>query len=125
MSEYEYITLRDRPEYKDQAAEWFHSKWGIPAEAYDECMRNYLNGTTEYGWYLCLDKEKIIGGMGVIENDFHDRRDLAPNVCSVYPEEEYRKRGIAGKLLDITVKDHIIIGNEHYYSLLDHGEMIF
>ena len=31
----------------------------------------------------------------------------------------------AGKLLDIIVKDHIIIGNEHYYSFLDHGEMTF
>ena len=31
----------------------------------------------------------------------------------------------AGKLLDINVKDHIIIGNERYYSFLDHGEMTF
>ena len=31
----------------------------------------------------------------------------------------------AGKHLDIIVKDHIIIGNEHYYSFLDHGEMTF
>lgn len=31
----------------------------------------------------------------------------------------------AGKLLDITVKDHIIIGTECYYSFLDHGEMTF
>ena len=31
----------------------------------------------------------------------------------------------AGKLLDIIVKDHIIIGSERYYSFLDHGEMTF
>ena len=31
----------------------------------------------------------------------------------------------AGKLLDIFVKDHVIIGNERYYSFLDHGEMTF
>ena len=31
----------------------------------------------------------------------------------------------AGKVLDITVKDHIVIGNECYYSFLDHGEMTF
>ena len=29
----------------------------------------------------------------------------------------------AGKLLDIAVIDHIIIGNERYYSFRDHGEM--
>ena len=28
--------------------------------------------------------------MGVIENDFHDRKDLTPNVCAVYTEEDCR-----------------------------------
>ena len=31
----------------------------------------------------------------------------------------------AGKLLDIIVIDHIIIGKERYYSFRDHGEMTF
>ena len=31
----------------------------------------------------------------------------------------------AGKLLDIGVTDHIIIGNERYYSFRDHGELTF
>ena len=100
-----YINLRDMPELKERAAEWFHNKWGIPKEAYLECMENYLSGKTELGWYLCLDKDQIVGGMGVIENDFHDRKDLSPNVCAVYTEEAYRKRGIAGKLLNMTVDD--------------------
>ena len=43
------------------------------------------------------------------------------------PSEEDRlltkKLVAAGKLLDIFVKDHVIIGNERYYSFLDHGEM--
>ena len=49
---------------------------------------------TEYGWYLCLDSGRIVGGLGVIENDFHDRKDLTPNVCAVYTEQEYRWLGI-------------------------------
>ncbi len=36
-----------------------------------------------------------------------------------------KKLVAAGKLLDITVIDHIIIGNERYYSFRDRGEMIF
>ena len=105
MSEYTYITLRERNQLKDAAAEWFHSKWGVPNEAYLECMETYLNGNTEYGWYLCLDGEKIIGGLGVIDNDFHDRKDLTPNVCAVYTDEQYRCKGIAGHLLDMVVND--------------------
>ena len=45
------------------------------------------------------------------------------------PSEEDRqltKKFIAaGKLLDINIIDHIIIGNECYHSFLDHGEMAF
>lgn len=85
-----YITLRERPQLKNYASEWFHSKWYVPKQAYLECMEAYINSETEYGWYLCMDGEKIVGGLGVIENDFHDRKDLTPNICAVYTEEEYR-----------------------------------
>lgn len=105
METFVYTTLRQRPDLKERAAKWFHSKWGVPTQAYLDCMEAYLNQETEYGWYLCLDGEKIIGGLGVIENDFHDRKDLTPNVCAVYTEEDYRCKGIAGQLLDMAVED--------------------
>ena len=99
MKNYKYITLRQNPDLMNTAAEWFSSKWGVPKEAYMECMRDYLDNKTEYGWYLCMDGTRIIGGLGAIENDFHNRKDLYPNVCAVYTEESYRCQGIAGKLL--------------------------
>ena len=120
MKNFQYITLRERPEIKNEAAQWFHEKWGVPAEAYLECMDSYLNGDTEYGWYLCLDKDKIIGGMGVIENDFHERKDLAPNVCAVYTESDYLKQGIAGKLLNMAVEDMRSKGITPIYLVTDH-----
>ncbi|MDE7330660.1 MAG: GNAT family N-acetyltransferase [Lachnospiraceae bacterium] len=120
MKEYRYITLREEPTLKDEAASWFHRKWGVPTEAYMECMNAYLNHETEYGWYLCLDEGKIIAGMGVIENDFHDRKDLAPNVCAVYTEEQYRCKGIAGKLLNMVVEDMKNKGISPIYLVTDH-----
>lgn len=120
MEQYEIITLRQRRKLKDEAAEWFHSKWGVPKEAYLECMDAYLNGETEYGWYLCLDGNKIIAGMGVIENDFHNRKDLTPNVCAVYTEKEYRSKGIAGRLLNFVVDDCRDKGISPIYLLTDH-----
>lgn len=120
MNELTYITLRDNPSKKEDAAGWFHSKWGVPETAYLECMNEYLSGTTEYGWYLCLDGEKIVGGLGVIENDFHDRKDLTPNICAVYTEEMYRCRGIAGNLLNKAVTDMNSKGITPIYLVTDH-----
>lgn len=31
----------------------------------------------------------FIAGAGVIENDFHNRPDLTPNICALYVEEDY------------------------------------
>ena len=120
MKEYQYITLREQPERKEMAATWFQSKWGVPKEAYLECMESFLNRETEYGWYLCLDSERIVSGMGVIENDFHDRKDLSPNVCAVYTDEEYRNKGIAGMLLNMVVKDMKEKGITPLYLVTDH-----
>lgn len=120
MGEYSFVTLRDKPELKNAAADWFHNKWGVPSEAYLACMNDYLNRKTEYGWYLCMDGDRIIAGMGVIENDFHDRKDLKPNVCAVYTEEEYRGKGIAGKLLSMTVEDLRSKGITPIYLVSDH-----
>ena len=53
-------------------------------------------------WYVVVQGDKIIAGLGVIENDFHDRKDLSPNVCAVYVEEAYRCRGIAGEMRQTT-----------------------
>ena len=120
MEMYEFITLRERPNLKEKAAKWFHEKFGIPIEAYLECMESYLSEETEYGWYLCLDGDKIVGGMGVIENDFHDRKDLSPNICAVYTEEEYRSKGIAGHLLNMVVDDLRNKGISPVYLVTDH-----
>ena len=116
----EFITLRQQPERLEEAAEWFHNQWGAPVDAYRACMQEYLNGETEYGWYLCVDGQHIAGGLGVIENDFHDRKDLSPNICAVYVEEAYRRRGIAGRLLDMAVEDLRTKGISPVYLLTDH-----
>ena len=114
------INLRQRPELKETAATWFHSKWGVPRQAYLACMDAYLQAETEYGWYLCLEGDRIIAGAGVIENDFHDRKDLRPNVCAVYTEPDRRGRGIAGRLLDAVVEDMRSKNITPLYLVTDH-----
>jgi GNAT superfamily N-acetyltransferase len=122
MSTFEYIALRDRQELADTAAEWFHKCWGVPTEAYKECIDAYLNRSTDYGWYLCLDEGRIVGGLGVIDNDFHDRKDLSPNICAVYTEPEYRGQRIAGNLLDMAVEDLRSKGISPVYLVTDHTD---
>jgi len=119
--EYRFLALREQPELKQTAAEWFHDKWGVPAEAYLTCMTAYLNRETELGWYLCMDGNKIVAGLGVIENDFHDRKDLSPNICAVYTEKAHRGRGLAGRLLNMAVEDLRSKGISPVYLVTNHA----
>lgn len=118
---WEILNLRERPEQLEQAAEWFHEKWGIPPAAYRESMAECVEKRGPVPqWYMAVDGDAILGGMGVIENDFHDRKDLAPNVCAVYVEEAYRCRGIAGALLEHACADMAGLGVDTLYLLTDH-----
>lgn len=50
---YEVIRLIDKPEIKEQAARWFHQKWGIPLEAYKESMDECLAKRNSVPQCLC------------------------------------------------------------------------
>lgn len=118
---FEMIKLREHSELSAAAAEWFHEKWGIPLEAYAESIDACIQeGESVPQWYLAMEDDKILGGLGVIENDFHDRRDLTPNVCAVYVEEEFRRRGIAGKMLKFVCMDMKEKGIDTLYLVTDH-----
>lgn len=117
----EILNLREHRELLARAAEWFHARWGVPLEAYRESMEQCVKCAAPVPqWYAAMDGDTIIGGLGVIENDFHDRRDLAPNVCAVYVEEAYRCRGVAGALLNHVCRDMAGLGVGTLYLLTDH-----
>ncbi len=115
------IKIQEHPELKNYAANWFHEKWNIPLEAYlesiDECMKNK---TPVPQWYIVIMGDKIVGGLGVIENDFHNRKDLTPNVCAVYVEDDYRCQGIAGKMLNYVCDDMREKNIDTLYLVTDH-----
>lgn len=121
MNRFEIVLIRDHPELLHPAAQWFHEKWGIPLSAYLESMEACLqNPTAVPQWYVVLDGTTIVAGLGVIENDFHNRPDLTPNVCAVYVEEAYRKQGIAGQMLQFVCDDCSKRGVDTLYLVTSH-----
>lgn len=122
-SNYRFIKLRDHAEMTEAASAWFHEKWGVPAEAYTESIRECQeNRNGRVQWYVITDGESIISGMGVIENDFHERKDLAPNICAVFTEPQHRGEGLAKYLLDYICADLSRLGTDTVYLLTSHTE---
>ncbi len=147
MKNYKIISIRHCPDLLDVVAQWFHEKWQIPLEAYQESMKECLkNQLPVPQWYVAVEESnseacmagqkaenmdnsaitakgfsgRIIGGLGVIANDFHERKDLTPNVCAVYVEEEFRCQGIAGSMLDYVCRDMEERNISTLYLITDH-----
>ena len=116
--------VRDCPEMINRAAVWFSGKWEVPAEAYAESMRECAGQKTGVPqWYLVFNqKGEIVAGAGVIENDFHDRKDLVPNLCALYVEKEYRRKGVAREILNFARRDMGNFGFTRLYLVTDHTE---
>lgn len=113
--------IQEHSELVEEAAQWFHRKWDIPESAYRESMEECLKNVSAVPqWYVVMDDNAIIAGIGVIENDFHERKDLAPNVCAVYVEEAYRSRGIAGEMLRFVCEEFAAEGIDTLYLVTDH-----
>jgi Acetyltransferase (GNAT) family./Domain of unknown function (DUF1814). len=116
--------LAEHPGMTDEAAAWFSEKWDIPEEAYRESMQESAQaGGDVPQWYIVrADNDPtgpIIAGCGIIENDFHDRPDLAPNLCALYVEEDHRHCGLARHLLNHARAEAAAMGHEHLYLVTD------
>ena len=117
----ELVRLTDRPQLKEQAAQWFHQKWGVPLAAYQESMEQCLRRKAPVPqWYVVRDGGRLLAGAGVIANDFHDRKDLTPNLCALFVEPPWRGRGTAGRLLDFIRRDLGAMGIPRLYLVTDH-----
>lgn len=114
--------LRETPELIPSAAQWFSSKWEIPAEEYETSMKESAESRAPVPqWFVVTDAHgTITAGAGIIQNDFHDQKDLSPNLCALFVEEQHRRRGIAGELLDFARESMRRAGIQKLYLVTEH-----
>ena len=118
------ISIARRPDLIPAAAKWFNEKWQIPIEAYVESMNAALadaNGVP--AWYVILDGDRIIAGLGVIDNGLSQaaRSDAQP--VRAIRAREYRMRGLARRLLDHACRELGAHGCTDAYLITDHTSL--
>lgn len=116
------ISIRENPEYKDQAIKYFQSKWqSVWPIIYEDCINHSLvTKNLLPQWYLLEKEGMTIGCAGLITNDFISRMDLYPWVCAIYIEEKHRGNNFASKLIDKAKADAKEAGFENLYLCTDH-----
>ncbi|MCL2671675.1 MAG: GNAT family N-acetyltransferase [Clostridiales bacterium] len=115
------IDIREHPECLDAAADYFHATWGVPRELYVESMQDSLKeGQSIPRWFLLLRDDAIIGGFGLIENDFMVREDLCPWLCALHIEPAERGQALGGQLLTQGRREAAKLGYDTVYLNTDH-----
>ncbi|MCL2662580.1 MAG: GNAT family N-acetyltransferase [Oscillospiraceae bacterium] len=140
------INIRERPEWLELAADYFSSRWNIDRQLYHDSISDSLTTVDALPrWYLMLrnavlqnsglyntelhnakprnfdiTEDNIIGGFGLIDNDFMVRTDLYPWMCALYIEPAERGKQLGEKLLEHSRREAAALGFNKVYLNTDH-----
>lgn len=117
------VSIRERPDLAAASIAYFQKRWASPDSmaVYRDCITACLHSPSPLPqWYLLLEGERIIGGAGLITNDFISRMDLWPWVCALYVEPDCRGHAYGGALLAYIKEDARRLGFRDLYLATDH-----
>ena len=116
------ISVRENPEYKERAIQYFQNGWSeIAPIIYEDCISNSINAKNSLPqWYLLENNNEIIGCAGLITNDFISRMDLYPWVCAIFIDEKERGNNYSNLLIEKAKEDSKKAGFQNLYLCTDH-----
>ena len=117
------ISLREHPEYRQAAIRFFQTRWATEQSmpVYENCIRYALQTDSPLPqWYLLEDGDDLIGGCGLLPNDFISRMDLWPWICALWIDETRRGQGLGALLLERAKADARGLGYRAVYLCTDH-----
>jgi N-acetylglutamate synthase-like GNAT family acetyltransferase len=116
------ISVREQPEYKDKAIRFFQESWPMVYPViYEDSIHHSINAENDLPqWYLLETGNRIIGGAGLITNDFISRMDLYPWICAVFIAEDQRGNNYGKLLINMAKKDSKRFGFNYLYLSTEH-----
>jgi len=115
------INIREHPNWINRAADYFSARWNLERKLY---LNNISDSITTRKavprWYLMLRGDEVIGGFGLIENDFMVRTDLCPWLCALYIEPAERGSQFGAELLAHGRREAAELGYDKVYLNTDH-----
>ncbi|HGM5287979.1 TPA: GNAT family N-acetyltransferase [Serratia liquefaciens] len=122
------ISVRQSPEFKQQAIGYFQQQWASQETLmmYEDAITRCIGAANPLPqWYLLVDNSQILGCAGLITNDFISRGELYPWLCALYVEEAHRNRGYGRLLINHVAQEtrqlgfprlHLCTDLEGYYE---------
>ena len=116
------IELSERIDLLDAAINYFWNCWGSEDNFafYKDCIENSVDKNNPLPkFYLATEDDKIVGSYALLVNDIISRQDLYPWFACLFVNDEFRNKGIAGKLLQHGLKESKSKGYDKLYLSSD------
>lgn len=96
--------LADRMEFVDELATLHQAQWGhlnpeMTLHGRKELIAGAAGKKAIPSVFIALVENELAGFAAIIPHDMEDRPDLTPWLAAVYVKEEFRRQGIASKLV--------------------------
>ena len=111
--------LRQQPQFFDTIADRIWQTWwepnGFPRDHIATGLTENMADTPIPFALVAHDGERFLGTSSVIASDLAERPQLTPWVAAVWVEEEVRKLGVGGALVNRAVDDCFSLGEKRIY----------
>ncbi len=123
----EYLSKHE--EYMPVVAAWLIDEWGFldPGFTVAEAVKDFKTRFKPGGipcTVIAFMNGKIAGTASLINDDMPERPDLSPWLASVFVAPVFRKKGIAGKMIDTITDEAAALGVSRLY-LFTFGDTLF
>ncbi|MDR1704727.1 MAG: GNAT family N-acetyltransferase [Clostridiales bacterium] len=117
---YKIYGLRENPVYLNAMVDYYSSRWKLNREIWYDLIADCITARNPLPrWYLMLDKENVIGCIGLMTDDV-TKKDFKPEIAGIYVEENARGKGLGGLLLEHAWKEARKLGFTELYCTTYH-----
>jgi GNAT superfamily N-acetyltransferase len=116
----EIVDLKTVPQFLPQLAQWHHAQWTYLnpdrslAQRIADMQPHLESGLIPSTW-VAIENNCVLGSASIVHDDMDTHPELAPWLASVFVAPEYRRRGIAAKLVKRVMSEAQKSGIERLY----------
>lgn len=105
----EIAPLADYPQFVEACSLWDHSEWGSrTGHSLNEARRLFQSAACEHDLpvtRVAIDGDRLVGMASLILQEGASRAERSPWLASVFVDPDYRRRGIAGLLIEAVIRE--------------------
>jgi len=106
------LPLASKSEFIEELAELHHAEWSHLNSSFTlkkriEAIRDAARFRGIPSVFIAMLEDQLVGSAAIVENDMSSKSELSPWLAAVYVKEDFRRQGIAKKLITRCIQEAV------------------